>query len=51
MKKVAAISGHSRSFAEAFLRAGGVSAAAGFNSWLQAGAVANFDGFLLGLSP
>jgi hypothetical protein len=51
MKKVAATSGHSPSFDEAFLRARNGCGAAAMNSWLQrAGVLANFYGFLLGLS-
>src|SRR6185437_16375378 len=49
MKKVAATSGHSRSLGFFFALSG--AGAAGMNSWLlRAGVLANFDGFLLGLS-
>src|SRR5579864_1947230 len=51
MKKVAATSGHSRSLDEDFFFVGSGRGAAAGNSWLQrAGVVANFYGFLLGLS-
>jgi hypothetical protein len=50
MKKVAATSGHKLNLEEAFLRAAFGWGAAAINSWLlRAGAVANFDGFLLAL--
>jgi hypothetical protein len=51
MKKVAATKGHSPSFEEAFFLAMSGWGAAAMKSWLQrAGVLANFYGFLLGLS-
>jgi hypothetical protein len=51
MKKVAATRGHSPSFDEAFFLVTSGWGAAEMNSWLQrAGVLANFYGFLLGLS-